>query len=191
MTHSDVLKIRTAGVDDALLLASTHVASWRETYAGILPDAMLAALSVEGRAAMWGQVMRQPASSASTVVYLAELDGKLVGFGSCGPQRTENLKAKGFGGEIGAIYVLRAFQRKGIGALLLRTMASDLMNRALAAASLWVLRDNPVARRFYERNGAQVVGEREDVRNHAVLVELAYGWTDLTQLSRGTLRLGT
>jgi ribosomal protein S18 acetylase RimI-like enzyme len=184
MAHSDVFEIRTAGVDDALLLAGAHVASWRETYSGILPDSILAALSVERRAAMWDQVMRQPASSASTVVYLAELDGPLVGFGSCGTQRTDILKAKGFSGEISAIYVLRASQRKGIGARLLRTMASDLMNRDLAAASLWVLRDNSVARRFYEQNGAQVVGEREDTLNEVVLVEVAYGWTDLTQLKR-------
>jgi ribosomal protein S18 acetylase RimI-like enzyme len=183
MALSDVV-IRTASVDDAPMLASMHVASWRETYVGILPDAMLAALSVESRATMWDQVMRQPASPGSTVVHLAELDRKLVGFGSCGTQRTENLKAKGFGGEISAIYVLRTFQRKGIGARLLRTMASDLVDRALTAASLWVLKDNPVARRFYERNGAQVIDEREDVRNDAVLVELAYGWADLTQLNQ-------
>ena len=67
------------------------------------------------------------------------------------------------------MYVLRAFQRKGIGARLLRIMASDLVSRTLTAASLWVLRDNPVARRFYERNGAQLIDEREDVRNDAVL----------------------
>jgi ribosomal protein S18 acetylase RimI-like enzyme len=150
----------------------------------MVPESMLVALSVEGRASMWEQVMRAPASPASTVVYLAELDGKLAGFGSCGAQRTENLKAKGFGGEISAIYVLRAFQRKGIGVRLLRAMASDLVYRSFEAASLWVLRDNLVARRFYERNGAQVVGQREDLRNDAVLVEVAYGWTDLGQLNR-------
>lgn len=184
MAYSDVLEIRTASANDVPMLASMHVASWRETYDGILPDAMLAALSVESRAAMWDQVVRQPASLGSTVVHLAEFDGMLAGFGSCGAQRTENLKIKGFDGEISAIYVLRTFQRKGIGARLLRTMAADLVSRALMAASLWVLRDNLVARRFYERNSAHVIGEREDVRNDVVLVELAYGWADLTQLNR-------
>lgn len=183
MALSDVV-IRTANVDDVPVLASMHVASWRETYTGILPDAMLAALSIESRASMWDQVMRQPVSPGSTVVHLAEIDKKLAGFGSCGAQRTASLKAKGFGGEISAIYVLRAFQRDGIGARLLRTMASDLLSRTLTAASLWVLRDNSVARRFYERNGAQLIDEREDVRNDAALVELAYGWADLTQLNQ-------
>jgi ribosomal protein S18 acetylase RimI-like enzyme len=182
MTIGDV-EFRIAGVDDAQMLASVHVTSWRETYAGILPDAMLAALSVERRAAMWDQTLREPASPGSTVVHLAELNGEFVGFGSCGAQRTENLKAKGFGGEIGAIYVLQSFQRRGIGARLLRTMASDLLSRTFTAAGLWVLKDNPVARRFYERNGGQVICEREDVRSNTVLIEFAYGWADLTQLS--------
>ena len=187
MALSDIL-IRIGRVEDAPLLANVHVASWRETYVGILPDAMLAALSVESRTAMWARVMDQPASPGSTVIHLAELNEELVGFGSCGAQHAENLKAKGFGGEISAIYVLRPFQKRGIGTLLLRTMASDLVNRSLTAASLWVFRDNLVARRFYERNGAQVIDEREDVRNDAVLVEVAYGWADLTQFSRPSKR---
>jgi ribosomal protein S18 acetylase RimI-like enzyme len=183
MAWSDACLIRTARIEDAPRLASMHVASWRETYVGILPDAMLAALSVERRTAMWEQIMRSPASSDSTAVYLASVDEELVGFGSCGGQRTDSLRAGGYGGEVGAIYVLRAFQRRGIGARLLGSMASDLITRGLTAASLWVLRDNPVARRFYERHGAQVIAEREDVRGDAVLVELAYGWADLTRLS--------
>lgn len=182
MAHGEVI-IRTANVDDAPPLASMHVASWRETYSGILPDAMLSGLSVEHRKAMWDQVVRQPASLGSTVVYLAEVDVEIVGFGSCAAQRTESLKAKGFDGEISAIYVFRAYQRNGLGIRLLRTMASDLMSRNFAAASLWVLRDNLVARRFYERHGARLIDEREDARNNAVLVELAYGWADLPQLS--------
>jgi hypothetical protein len=41
--------IRIATIEDAPELASMHVASWRETYAGILPDVMFSAFSVEGR----------------------------------------------------------------------------------------------------------------------------------------------
>jgi len=58
------------------------------------------------------------------------------------------------------------------------------LRRGFGAASLWVLRDNARARRFYERLGARVLAEREDVRKDAVLVELAYGWMHLTELAR-------
>jgi ribosomal protein S18 acetylase RimI-like enzyme len=63
-------------------------------------------------------------------------------------------------------------------------MTSDLISRGFNAAALWVLRDNLKARRFYEHFGAKVIAEREDVRDGAVLVELAYGWPEIKELNR-------
>ena len=161
-----------------------HVASWRETYAGILPDEMLSSLSVEERAAMWDQILRQPTTSSSTAVYLAQRGESIIGFGSCGPQRTGNLITQGYGGEFSAIYVLRAFQGKGFGTRLLGTMSVDLVGRGFRGAALWVLRENLRARRFYEYHGGQVIAEREDDRDGTILVELAYGWNRLNELDR-------
>ena len=161
-----------------------HVASWHETYTGLLPDKMLSALSVESRAAAWAKIMREPATERSTVVHLAEHQGAIIGFGSCGAQRTESLKAKGYDGEVSAIYVLREFQKRGIGTRLLRAMSVELMRRGFSAAALWVLRDNLRARHFYEHFGAKVIAEREDARDGALLVELGYGWPNLKMLDQ-------
>jgi ribosomal protein S18 acetylase RimI-like enzyme len=174
--------IRIAAIEDSSRLASMHVASWRETYGGILPDTMLSALSVEGRAAMWERILRDPEKADSAVVHLVEDGDTIVAFGTCGSQRSETLKEKGYDGEIGSIYVLRASQRRGLGARLMSTLASDLMSRGFNAASLWVLRENAVARAFYERFGGQLVEDREDVRKETTLVEVAYGWTNLKML---------
>jgi ribosomal protein S18 acetylase RimI-like enzyme len=187
MSALDQVTIRVASLADAGDIAAMHVASWHETYAGMLPDEMLASLSIDSRAAMWAKIMGEPATSNSTVVYVAELDNRIVGFGSCCAQRTETLR-EAYDGEIGAIYVLKVFQRYAIGTRLLFAMASDLSQRGFGAASLWVLRDNAPARRFYERYGAQVIAEREDVRKEVVLVEVAYGWIRLAELARVTAR---
>jgi GNAT superfamily N-acetyltransferase len=161
-----------------------HVASWRETYAGTLPDAMLSSLSIEERAVMWDWIMRQETLSASTTVQLVEHEGQIIAFGSCGSQRTGDLKDRGYDGEISAMYVLKAFQGRGVGARLLFAMASNLSTRGFSAASLWVLRDNHPARGFYERYGAQLmISEKRDVRDDAVLIEVAYGWAHLTGLN--------
>jgi ribosomal protein S18 acetylase RimI-like enzyme len=173
------MTIRNATIEDATELGKMHVASWRETYTGILPEGILSSLSVPARVAKWQEILREPASVEATVVHVMESDGNIIGFGSCGPQRTENLKVRGYAGEFSGIYVLRAFQRHGVGARLMSIMASDLASRGFNAASLWVLRDNAVARQFYERFGGQVVEEREDVRGQVTLVELAYGWANL------------
>jgi ribosomal protein S18 acetylase RimI-like enzyme len=179
-----IANIRIATPEDARALGAMHIASWHETYTGLLPDKMLSALSVESRAAAWAKIMREPATGRSTAVYLAEHQGTIIGFGSCGAQRTESLEAQGYAGELSAIYVLREFQKRKIGTHLLRAMSSDLIGRGFNAAALWVLRDNLTARRFYERYTGHVIAEREDVRDDAVLIELAYGWPDLKELNR-------
>jgi ribosomal protein S18 acetylase RimI-like enzyme len=184
VTDRPVAQICIATPEDAEALGAMHVTSWRETYSGLLPDKMLASLSAESRAAAWTKIMQEPATQASTLIYLAEHDAAIVGFGSCGAQRTESLKTKGYDGEIGAIYVLREFQKRKIGTHLFRAMSSDLIRRGFNAAALWVLRDNLKARRFYEHFGGKVISERDDVRDGAVLVELAYGWADLKELDR-------
>ena len=178
--------IRPASLADAANLASMHVASWRETYPGLLPDSMLTSLSVDKRLAMWQQVMGDTPPSGSPKVYIAEIDSEIVGFGSCGSQRTPTLREGGYDGEINAIYVLRAFQRRALGSRLLSAMASDLSGRGFTAVSLWVLRDNAPARRFYERYNAKVVAEREETRPDGVLIEVAYGWKPLAELARLT-----
>jgi ribosomal protein S18 acetylase RimI-like enzyme len=183
MTDS-IAQIRIATPDDAPALAAMHVASWHETYTGLLPDKMLSALSVGSRGAEGEKIGKEPATERSTVIYLAEHQGTIIGFGSCGAQRTDTLVAKGYDGEVSGIYVLREFQKRKIGTHLFRTMSSDLIGRGFSAAALWVLRENLRARRFYEHYDGKVIAEREDVRHAAVLIELAYGWPDLKELDR-------
>jgi ribosomal protein S18 acetylase RimI-like enzyme len=184
MADCEVGHLRIATCQDATALGAMHVASWRETYAGLLPDKMLSSLVVEARAAAWTQIMQEPATQRSTAIYLAEHEETIVGFGSCGVQRTQSLKDKGYHGEISAIYVLREFQKRKLGTRLLRAMSSNLQQRGFNTAALWVLRENLRARRFYEHLGGKVIAEREDVRDGTVLVELAYGWSDLKELDR-------
>jgi ribosomal protein S18 acetylase RimI-like enzyme len=184
LMFDEAATIRPASLEDATDLATMHVASWLETYPGLLPPSMLTSLSVDKRAAMWKQVIGATPTPGSAKVYLAQIDKEIVGFGSCVSQRTQTLKDSGYDGEISAIYVLRAFQRRALGMRLLHAMASDLSGRGFTAVSLWVLRDNAPARRFYERYGAQVVAEREESRPDGALSEVAYGWMKLAELVR-------
>ncbi|MBV8747087.1 MAG: GNAT family N-acetyltransferase [Xanthobacteraceae bacterium] len=178
---------RRATIDDAGQLGAVHLAAWRETYAGIVPDAMLAGLSVEARAAMWAKILGNPSSFAETAVYVIEEDASMVGFGACGRQRDSHLKELGFDAEISAIYVLRSRQCRGIGRALMAEMATDLRTRVNEAAALWVLRENAAARAFYQRLAGEVVAEKEDRREHVNLLEIAYGWRKLPVLRRPLL----
>lgn len=176
--------IREATVADAEALAKVHVACWRETYPGLIPDAIIDRLSVQDRTQRWHDMLGHPDAYNRTAALLAACDGNVVGFGSYSDQHTAELQGMGFTGEIGAIYLLRQAQKRGLGLALMAAMARGLIEHGHEAASLWVLRENAQARSFYERLGGEAVGQKEDKRDDAVLIEVAYGWRDLRFLSR-------
>ena len=169
---------RPAGFGDAEAIARVHVASWRETYPGLVPQPMLDRLSVAGRTRSWRSTLRRPPAVSRTAVFVAEWNRIIVGFAAGGAQRSSALRRAGFTAEIDAIYVLRAAQGQGLGRLLMASLAQTFVDRGHGAASLWVLRENAAARRFYERLGGEPVAEKQD----GALIEIAYGWSALTRL---------
>lgn len=148
----NAITCRPATVDDAPGIGAVHVMSWRETYAGLLSQATLEAQSADDRARMWATALRTSNVASDISVFVADGPNGIVGFGGCSRQRDVMAKL-GYAGEIGAIYVLRAHQGFGVRRSLMGLMATSLMARDLAGATLWVLRENAVARRFYERLG--------------------------------------
>ena len=176
------MRFRQADVADADMIGALHVASWRETYRGILPDELLGRLSVEARSAMWRSVLSGSVNWGGTDVLVAENGGGIVGFGACGAQRDEILGGQGFDAEIGAIYVLQTEQRAGIGTSLMHLMARSLLGSGRKAASLWVIRENVHARAFYDELGGALLGEKIEELSGAILTEVAYGWSDLAYL---------
>jgi ribosomal protein S18 acetylase RimI-like enzyme len=178
----DAMPLRKAIQADAATLGALHVASWRETYTGIIPDEMLAAQSVDARTAMWNKILGSPDEFGCTAVLVAEDGGHVVGFGSCGKQRDKALTDAGFSGEFSAIYVLRSYQGRGVGRSIMAAMSRELSNAGHTTACLWVLRENDPARAFYDKLGGVIVGEKLDERPNATLVEDAYGWRDLSSL---------
>ncbi|PWB82944.1 MAG: GNAT family N-acetyltransferase [Methylocystaceae bacterium] len=174
------IEIRPATDADAEAIAAVHVAAWRETYEGLAPAEVLAALSVEERAARWRAVLSEPDAPTRSAVFLALAeDGSAAGFASCGPQRREALSAAGYKGEFSAVYILKSAQRRGVGRRLMALMAENLLARSLDRASLWVLRNNFPSRRFYEALGGRKIAY--EGLWHGV-PEVAYAWRDLTRL---------
>jgi ribosomal protein S18 acetylase RimI-like enzyme len=171
------IEIRAAAPSDAPAIGRIHVASWRETYRGMLPDHLLDNLSAVVRAVMWqGALERDP----PVLLFIGQLaSGELVGFAGGGPRRGSSPPHDA---EVYAIYVLRAARHRGCGRRLLAALAAALRARGFNSLCLWVLRENALARRFYERLGGQVVGERTEVDGEQEFNEVAYGWASLESL---------
>jgi L-amino acid N-acyltransferase YncA len=168
-----VANVRAATVEDADAIAEVHVTSWQENYRGLIPQSVLDTLSVPDRKVAWRKTF---ADLGSYPVYVAEDGGQIIGFGNGGACRSEAL---GQEMEVYAIYLFARAQRQGIGSELLRTIVSDFVGDGKRSAGLWVMRDNAIARSFYEKFGAVPVSEKIERRPGYERPEVGYAWSDL------------
>lgn len=180
-----MINYRHAVPDDAEAIAKLHIASWRETYTGLLPDDLVASKTVPQRAAAWRHILlaADPCGEPHHHVLLAAEEGALLGFGSYGRQRDQEIAGLGFTGEFSALYILKRGQQRGIGRTLMTSMAAELMRDSLRGASLLVLRENRAACQFYEYIGGVAVSQRNEARGDITLTEVVYGWRDLANLT--------
>jgi ribosomal protein S18 acetylase RimI-like enzyme len=168
--------VRPAVLDDSAAIARVHVASWRTTYQGLLPDDFLSSLSEESYSDRWRRVI---GDGLSRVFVVGDEDQEIVGFASCGRERAGET---GFAGELYAIYILDRAQRQGHGRELVRAAASALREMKLADMIVWVLRDNSAARQFYERLGGAYVRSQPITLGTTTLEEVSYGWRGLDEI---------
>ena len=172
MATSDLL-IRNATEADLPHVAQIHVASWRDAYRGVIPDAAIDARTVDGATEMWlANLAKYPANL--TVAEMA--DGQIAGFSCAGPV-TDAERSGPYEFEIYALHVRPDIRRNGIGAALLRhamTRAGDDLN--MRSMIVWTLEDLHLSRRFYEREGGTPVKRGHWQVGGGELPELAYGW---------------
>jgi GNAT superfamily N-acetyltransferase len=167
--------IRAARRGDAEAIGRVYVETWRSSYAGILPDRALVAMSRRTQRAAWSPPIAARGGSEFMVV-AEDREAGVVGFGSGGPSRA----GLPYGGEIYTLYVLPDYQGRGLGRALLAALYDEFLARGTDSALIWVLAANP-SRFFYEAMGGQRVAERQEVLWGARHRELAYGWPDLAR----------
>lgn len=116
--------------------------SWRYTYKGIIPQDYLNDIP-EGR---WVKNFEIPGWSTMVCVE----NGEYIGTSSFCKSRFEQYPDSG---EVISIYFLPEFMGKGYGSKLLETVMGELKNQGFTEVFLWVLEENNIARRFYEKYG--------------------------------------
>jgi GNAT superfamily N-acetyltransferase len=177
-----MVDIRLARPDDAPAIARVHVAVWNSTYRGLIDDAFIDEVTIEQREAMWGDILT--AYTETHPVLVAEDFGiGICGFGNAGPLRGEDVL--GYSGEFKTLYLLPAYQRRGVGRAMLAQLAAQLRERGHDKALAWVLASNPACG-FYESMGGVLCAQRlaEDEDEADAPADLAYGWSDLAALAK-------
>ena len=171
-------RIRQARPEDVQGIATVHVETWRDVYAGIVPDKYILSLDVVNRSRYWLGALNGEAGSLDILV--AENDeGEIIGFASSGPARKNSLPGgRHFDAELFTLYVAPNHQGLGLGRALMVRSFSALAARGCLDAFLWVVSANP-ARFFYEAMGGQRIAERTENFAGTRLAETAYGWDTL------------
>lgn len=172
--------LRAATLEDAPGIARVHVDSWLTTYAGLMPDSILANISLERRTQNMERFLRDQPDRA--VTYVVEKDGAIVGFAQCGPNREPEID-RDYSGELYGIYLLQAWQGRGLGKQLVQAAARFLLLHGLESMIVWALTSNLTACGFYQALGGVYVREREiDIQSHR-MAETSYGWKNLRRLA--------
>jgi ribosomal protein S18 acetylase RimI-like enzyme len=149
--------VRFATVEDVWGVAAAHHAAAVATYKGIMPKHFLQSLSVEKDAErmLAGGFPRYPEEKGFSFV-AEDAKKKILGYIQGGPCREAEEE-----GEIYAIYLHPSSFGTGVASALWEAGTSELSRRGFDTYKVWVIEENPRARRFYEKLGGKLSAARK------------------------------
>lgn len=145
--------IRKAELKDARSIVEVNTYTWLTTYKDLMPAEVL-----ENRKKTMDERVNKRIKDIKEKndMYVAEVDGKVVGIMSYGPSRNEEYPNMG---EIYSLYVLDEYQGLGLGKKLFMTGVKELLDSGYHKMIINVLEGNKTIH-FYEKYGGKNVGER-------------------------------
>ena len=161
------LVLREATLADLQPLAELHVRTFNETHVGPFESGPTFAT----REWQWREKLLE-ADATHFVLVLETPARQLVGFIWCHPTNDNPVWAA----RLNKIYLLRAYQRRGLGKRMVAAAVDRLLEHHLTSMALFTEVDNEPACRFYDQLG----GERQ--LNERGEFGGMYGWPDLETL---------
>jgi diamine N-acetyltransferase len=147
--------VRRAGPQDAAALAAIGRATFSDTFGHLYPaedlEAFLNEAHSEARA-------RANLADSAMAVWLAEVDGRTVGYALAGPCSLPHAAVAERDGELKRLYLLASAQNGGLGARLMQAAMDWLERDAPRVIWIGVWSENFGAQRFYRRWGFTEVG---------------------------------
>ena len=161
-------KIREACIEDVSALAALHVKTWNETY-----WTTVVRPTFRVREYQWRQQFKVKDGSWFCLV-VENKNGELVGFAKGKPYNHSDLPE--FSGELNKIYLLREYQRLGLGRKLVGYVARRFLAQGISNMVLFGIAENPSCG-FHEALG----GEKLYAKNGEF--HGGYCWRDLQKLA--------
>ncbi len=171
---ANTFSIRRAGPADSEVITRVHAASWRTTYQGLVEDAFLDEFFDRG---LDDRIAARRSQRHDDLTWVAVTPANhVVGYLQTGP--TRDLGFPEYPVELYAIYLVKGWQRLGVGRALVRPLAEAVHDSPNRGVLVWALEQNP-ARDFYESLGDQYLTAEPIRIGRLDFKKCAYGWTDL------------
>lgn len=150
--------LRRATVADAAILADLGAATFVETFGHLyVPEDLQAFLDDSHSADAYAQTLANPAYA----LWLAELEGRAIGYAQAGPCGLPHADVRPEDGELKRLYIRADAQNSGSGRALMDAAMAWLLRSGPRTLWLSVWSENLGAQRFYARYGFAFAGEYE------------------------------
>ena len=162
--------IRQMTKGDISAVVDIQISGWRAAYNGIIAEEHLNAMNRDKR------IKKIEQSYLKYGFAVAEGNGEVVGFvnyinsGEFTPEITDA------DCELSAIYVKPDLKRRGIGTRLFEYAKDELAHKNKRKMVLWCLKDNEPSKRFYDKMGGEIIGERQIKIGHSDYTEVCYAY---------------
>ena len=169
---SEKILLRDATHEDASAVTALHVASWRASYRGVLPDAYLDGEAEAERGAHWKKTLAS--LKADDLVLLAETSEGLRGFIS-----VYRNAEPGYDAYLDNLHVRPGHRGGGLGRQLLAAALERMIEGGAKTLCLWAFDQNQGAIRFYQRLGGRPVEYGFDPFAGSNAPHTKIAWNDL------------
>ena len=159
----DTVTVRKATLDECKELARIKGEVWKTTYRGIYADSALDHYDVEKNTRIFEQILNDPGID----LLLAEVSGKIVGLMTCGDMYKPVV---GFDQEVGLLYILKDYQRMGIGRKFIETAKETVKRNGYDKFLVSVNSKNVNAISFYKRMGAYEIDQVDSQKRFCFVV---------------------
>lgn len=160
-----MIDLRQAELNDAAELSRIQVDGW-QSYEHIFTPAYLASHNTfERRFLYWMNILTRNIDRT----YLIEDDGTAVGYITIGYPQDDDVRPGTL--QLTALYLKKEAIGKGYGAHVMRRILSSIKTAGYDRLSLWVLRDNERAIRFYRHFGFDFDGLEMTLPIHGAILQ--------------------
>ncbi|MFW9877298.1 MAG: GNAT family N-acetyltransferase [Candidatus Thorarchaeota archaeon] len=178
------INYRKVKSSDSLGIAKVLVDTWKSTYSNLVSETIIQKRNYEYVEPRWRERIRN--STKKDIMLVAENEDKEIVGLTWG--RTEKLNVtehiieiNKYEGELLAIYILKNYQRRRIGTILVSQVVEFLLKHNVHSMIVWVFKENP-AKDFYRKLGAKYIGDRLLDIDGEKYLESVYGWKSIDDM---------